>query len=180
MTNTRTTVALRPPKAWNAGPQLGARPGLNEVEFLERLANWLDTAFRIPGLGWRFGFDAILDLIPGIGDALGAVASLYIFQAARRYSLPRMTVTRMALNIGIDFIGGLLPLVGPVFDAYWKANIWNVALLKRHLAATRLEARRARRGDTLFVVVVVFVLIGFMAATAALTYWALAALVKLL
>ncbi len=136
------SIAIRPREAWRDTPyRFGGRAALDDIEFLEHLANWLDTAFRVPGLGWRFGLDAVLDLIPGIGDVLGMLASLFIFQAARRYRLPRITVVRMAMNIGIDFLGGLLPVVGPVFDAYWKANIWNVALLKRHLAATPKEAR---------------------------------------
>jgi hypothetical protein len=151
----------------------------DDVEFLESLAYWLDGAFRVPVLGWRFGVDALLDLIPGIGDALGAMASLYIFQAARGFGLPRITLVRMALNIGIDFIGGLLPFAGAVFDAYWKANLWNVALLKRHLAATPLESRRARRGDTLFVAMIIAVLLLTMVAAAALVYWIAAALFHL-
>jgi hypothetical protein len=177
---TRTAI-IRPRAArGNAKQDFPPRPAVENIRFLERLAYWLDNAFRIPGLGWRFGLDAVLDLIPGIGDALGTLASLVIFQAARRYGVPRIAIVRMALNIGIDFIGGLLPLVGPLFDAYWKANIWNVELLKRHLAATPLEAQRARRSDTLFVIAVMTLLIAFMAGAAALAYVVLAALIKLL
>ena len=171
---TRAAIIRPRPALTNAKQNVPPRTAAEEdIRFLERLAYWLDNAFRIPGLGWRFGVDALLDLIPGIGDALGTLASLFIFQAARRCGVPRIAIVRMALNIGIDFVGGLLPFVGPLFDAYWKANVWNVALLKRYLAAPPVEARRARRSDTLFVVVVMTVLIAFMAGAAALAYLAL-------
>src|SRR5215831_4858940 len=139
-----------------------------QLAHLERLAYWLDTAFRVPVIGLRFGFDALLDLIPGIGDALGALFSIYILQAARAFGVSRITLVRMGLNIAIDFIGGLLPLVGTVFDAYWKSNIWNVDLIKRHLAASPLQARRARRGDWLVVVAITAVLIAMVVGTFAL------------
>ena len=151
-----------------------------ELEHLERLAYWLDTAFRVPGLGLRFGLDAILDLLPGIGDVLGTLASLYIFQAARRFGVPRITLVRMAINIFIDYLGGLAPFLGPVFDAYWKANIWNVASIKRYLNATPLAARKARRGDGLFVAGVVIVMLSLMAATFAIMVWIIGLLIHLI
>jgi hypothetical protein len=142
-----------------------------KIAHLENLAHWLDDAFQVPGVGWKFGVDAVLDLIPGIGDALGALASLYIFQAAKTFGLPRVTLVRMATNIAIDYLGGLLPFVGAIFDAYWKANLWNVRLLQRHLNATPLQARKARRGDGLFIAAVVAILIVFMVAASALSIW---------
>ncbi len=145
-----------------------------EVDRLEQIAYWLDSAFRVPGIGLRFGFDAILDLLPGVGDALGALLSMYIFQAARRFGVPRVTLARMAMNIGIDYIGGLVPFFGAIFDAYWKANIWNVGLLKRHIKATPQEARRARRGDGVFVALCIVGLVLFMVATFALFALAIA------
>ncbi|HEX7446755.1 MAG TPA: DUF4112 domain-containing protein, partial [Pirellulales bacterium] len=78
-------------------------------------------------------------------------ASLYILGAARRYGVPRITLVRMAANIAVDYLLGAVPLVGDVFDVYWKANLRNVALLRRHLLATPAEERRARSGDWLFV-----------------------------
>lgn len=145
-----------------------------EVAHLEQIAYWLDSAFRVPGIGLRFGFDAILDLVPGIGDALGALLSMYIFQAARRFGVSRVTLARMAMNIGIDYIGGLVPFLGAIFDAYWKANIWNVALLKRHIKSTPQELRKARRGDGLFVALCIVGLVLFMVATFALFVFAIA------
>ena len=81
---------------------------------LELLANWLDSVFHIPGLGIRFGLDAIVGLIPGVGDTLTSLASLYILNAGRRYGVPRVTMMRMALNIAIDYVLGAVPLVGAI------------------------------------------------------------------
>ena len=177
---TRTAI-IRPRAAGrNAKQDVPPRSAVENILFLERLAYWLDNAFRIPGLGWRFGVDALLDLIPGIGDALGTMASLYIFQAARRFGVPRVALARMAINIAIDYLGGLLPFLGAVFDAYWKANIWNVAILRRHLNATPMESRKARRGDGLFVWAVVSILIVFVVGVTALSVWAVIAIGRLL
>ena len=155
-----------------------ASPDANQLAQLERLAYWLDTAFRVPGLGLRFGLDAILDLIPGIGDAVGAMLSLYIFQAARRFGVPRVTLIRMAINIAIDYVGGLLPIAGAIFDAYWKANLWNVGLIKRHLATNPQQFRRAVHRDLLFVIAIVAVLILMMATTLALMVWVMSLVVR--
>ena len=144
---------------------------------LERLAYWLDAAYRIPVLGVRFGFDALLDLIPGIGDAIGAVLSLYILQAARTFGVPRITMVRMAMNIAIDFVGGLLPFVGAVFDAYWKANIWNVGLIQRSLADNPKQSRRARQSDWFFVIAMVAAIMILVVGTLALFAWLIAVVV---
>src|SRR4051812_18900365 len=71
---------------------------------LEWLAYWMDSVFEIPGLGVRFGLDAIVGLIPAVGDTLTSLVSLYILSAARRYGVPRATMTRMAANIAIDYV----------------------------------------------------------------------------
>lgn len=131
---------------------------------LELLAYWMDTAFEIPGLRIRFGFDAIIGLIPGLGDLLTSLISLYILAAARRYGVPRATLMRMAFNIAVDTVVGAVPLLGDAFDVYWKANKMNVALLKRHVLATPAEQRAARRKDTLFIAGLIVLLLVMMAA----------------
>jgi hypothetical protein len=138
---------------------------------LELLAYWMDTVFYIPGLGIRFGFDAIIGLIPGLGDILTSLISLYILAAARRYGVPRATLTRMAFNIAVDTIVGAVPLFGDAFDVYWKANVMNVALLRRHVLATPAEQRAARRKDTLFIFGLIVGLVALLAAIAAVFYW---------
>ncbi|MBS0263924.1 MAG: DUF4112 domain-containing protein [Planctomycetes bacterium] len=115
------------------------------------MARFMDDFVEIPGTGVRFGFDALLGLIPGLGDTLSSLVSLYILKAASAAGVPRITLLRMAANIGIDMICGSIPVLGDVFDVFWKANIKNVELLARHTQATPAEERRARSGDWLFV-----------------------------
>src|ERR1700722_17119599 len=138
---------------------------------LELLAYWMDTVFEIPGLGIRFGFDAIIGLIPGIGDLLTSLISLYILAAARRYGVPRATLMRMAFNIGVDTFVGAIPLLGDAFDVYWKANVMNVALLRRHVLATPFEQRAARRKDTLFIAGLILGLLALMAVIGVAFWW---------
>jgi hypothetical protein len=100
------------------------------------LANILDNSIPIPGTPWKIGFDPIVGLIPGIGDLIGAVLSGYIILEAARMEVPAFTLARMLLNVGIDTVLGAVPGIGDVFDAAWKSNMMNVALLDRHLDAT--------------------------------------------
>lgn len=137
---------------------------------LDALAQWMDSIFEIPGTRIRIGLDPILGLIPGLGDALTTLVSLYILSAARRYGVPRVTVLRMAANIAIDFALGSLPLLGDVFDVFWKSNNKNVALLRRHVLATPAEQRRARSGDWLFLIGLMLLLVALFVGSLALAY----------
>ncbi len=140
---------------------------------LEALAQWMDSAFRIPGVGVRFGFDALLGLFPGIGDVTTSLASLYILSAAHRYNVPRITITRMALNILLETIIGAIPLVGDLFDVYWKSNQRNVELLRRHLAAPPAAAGKLQRSDRWFVMALIVGLVALMIGAAVVAYWIL-------
>jgi hypothetical protein len=104
-----------------------------EVQRLEELAHWLDSVFRIPGTDIRFGLDAILGLIPGLGDGVLAVPAAYVVLTAHRMGVSKLTLARMVMNIGIDTLLGAIPLVGDLFDIGFKANRKNVALLRRHI-----------------------------------------------
>jgi hypothetical protein len=86
---------------------------------LERLSWLMDDLFRVPVLGWRFGLDALVGLIPGFGDTATSLVSFYILISAVRYRVPKITLLRMAFNIAIDYVIGSLPLVGDVADAWW-------------------------------------------------------------
>jgi hypothetical protein len=100
------------------------------------LARLLDNAITIPGTPWKIGFDPIIGLIPGIGDLIGAVLSGYIVLEAVRAEVPTLTLLRMLVNVGVDTLLGAVPAVGDVFDAAWKSNTMNVALLERHLSVS--------------------------------------------
>jgi hypothetical protein len=117
-------------KPWS--PQNEAR--LKRVRLLSRL---LDEQFRIPGTTYRVGLDGLLGLIPGVGDAAGALLSVYILYEATQLGAPRTVLLRMIANIGIDTVGGAIPIVGDVFDMAWKANRKNAALLHAYLASQR-------------------------------------------
>ncbi|HET8553049.1 MAG TPA: DUF4112 domain-containing protein [Gammaproteobacteria bacterium] len=98
---------------------------------LARLAKLLDGEFRIPGTGWRFGLDPLIGLIPGVGDAVSAGLSLWIVIEARDLGAPTGTLMKMLGNIALDFATGLVPVLGDIFDAGFKANMRNVTLLDR-------------------------------------------------
>ena len=147
-----------------------------DVELLARL---MDSLFSIPGTRIRFGLDAIIGLIPGLGDTLTSFVSLYILKVASRFGVPRVTLVRMAGNIAIDYMVGIVPLMGDVFDVYWKANLKNVELLKRHMQATPAAERRARKGDWLFVAGLGAGLIALLAGCVTIAYWLVTSLWQL-
>lgn len=100
---------------------------------LTRLAKLMDSSIRIPVIGKRIGWDAILGLIPGIGDIAGAAISVYIVLAARQLGVPPARLARMVANIGIDSLLGAVPLLGDFFDMAYKSNLMNVAIIEKHL-----------------------------------------------
>jgi hypothetical protein len=100
------------------------------------VARLLDNAISIPGTSWKIGLDPIIGLIPGVGDVIGAVLSGYIVLEAVRAEVPTFTLARMLVNVGMDTLLGSVPALGDVFDAAWKSNAMNVALLERHLVTT--------------------------------------------
>jgi Domain of unknown function (DUF4112) len=150
----------------------------DDLAVAESLADWLDAKFEIPGLGIRFGLDAILGIVPGFGDALTSLASLYILAAATRHNVPRITQARMAANIAVDWLMGSIPLLGDLFDVAWKANKMNVALLKRHVESTTVERRRHQRHDWLFLAFLVFLLLIVLASALTVASLAIAGIFR--
>jgi len=111
---------------------------LNRIRKFSRL---MDTAFRIPGTGFRFGIDPIIGLIPGAGDLVSTAFSAYIIFLAARFRLPNKVLTQMIFNIALEAAVGAVPLVGDLFDAYYKSNIRNLALLEQHLDVVEPELK---------------------------------------
>ncbi len=144
---------------------------------LDQLSRWMDGLFRIPGLGWRFGLDAIVGLIPGLGDTLTSVASFYILAAGVRYRVPKVTLLRMGLNIAIDYVLGSVPVIGDLFDAWWKSNQMNVELLRKRATVSAEQADKGRVSDWIFVALIMMVLIALLAGSIALAVYLLALVV---
>ncbi|SFI79639.1 DUF4112 domain-containing protein [Planctomicrobium piriforme] len=107
-----------------------------ELEILRRvqmLSNLLDNQFAIPGTSIRVGWDAVIGLIPGIGDIATTCLAGYLVYLARELNVPKPFLMRMIFNVAVDFGAGVVPVVGDVLDVAWKANLKNVKLLERHL-----------------------------------------------
>jgi hypothetical protein len=111
---------------------------------VDRLAWWLDNAITVPGTRFRIGFDALIGLIPGVGDLVGALLSSYIIAVAASRGLPPSALARMAINVGLEAIVGVVPLVGDLFDAAWKANQRNVELMAQFQRTPDAARRQSR------------------------------------
>lgn len=109
-----------------------------------RLADLLDTRFRLPGTNFRFGIDPLISLVPVAGDTLALILGLYPVMEALRLRLGAGLVARMLLNLGIDWLVGLVPLLGLIPDAIYKANAKNARLLQ---AALELRIEGSSVGD---------------------------------
>jgi hypothetical protein len=121
---------------------------------LRHFARVLDGAFRVPGTNRRFGWDPIVGLVPWVGDAVTLLFGLVAFITAVQLRVPRVVQVRIAFTALIDFVLGLLPVAGDLFDFAFRANARSMALLDRHA----FDARPPSLGDYLFVAVVLGVM----------------------
>lgn len=128
----------------------GVVPGTSQTR-LRQYAYWLDSGIRIPVLGWRIGLESLLGLIPGVGDATGAILGGWVLVEAVRGGARPATLVRMLINLALDATAGAIPLAGDLFDFVWKANARNIALLDRH----QQDPVKAGRADRGFVAVLV-------------------------
>ena len=122
---------------------------------LRKWAVLLDSAFRVPGTRLRFGLDPIAGLIPGAGDLATGFFSVMILVHSVRLRIPKIVIARMMLNTALDLVTGVVPLLGDLFDAGFKANLRNLALLERHARPGVPPAR----GDYVFVGVCLAILV---------------------
>jgi hypothetical protein len=142
----------------------------NEVrQRLKRLAWLLDSSIPIPGTRLSFGIDALIGLVPFLGDLVGVLLSSTILVEAARIGASRSVLARMALNVAVEGLAGLVPLAGDVFDAAWKANQRNVRLLDQWLD----QPRRAERSSFLLVAGIVAGLATLVAICLLLSFLAL-------
>jgi len=105
------------------------------------LATLLDSAFYIPGLNRRVGFDSVIGLVPGVGDAISAVLASYIIWEARQLGLPRWKIARMIANVAVDTAVGAIPIAGDVFDVFFKANQRNLRIIHDHVGMPKRGPR---------------------------------------
>ncbi|MGF1523701.1 MAG: DUF4112 domain-containing protein [Leptolyngbyaceae cyanobacterium] len=106
---------------------------LRNLNRIRRLSRLMDTAFKIPGTSFKIGLDPIIGLVPGAGDLITTAISAYILILAARFRLPRSVFGQMVFNVLLEAVVGTVPLLGDAFDAFYKSNVRNLALLESHL-----------------------------------------------
>ncbi len=141
-----------------AGMTKQERKQIEIEESLETLSTYLDGLFRIPGIGWKFGLDSLIGLIPNFGDISTSLVSFYILIAGVRYGVPKITLLRMAFNIGLDYVIGVIPFVGDAFDFVWKSNKQNMDLIRERGAGLG----EGTKSDWIFVIAIIVALIGLL------------------
>jgi uncharacterized protein DUF4112 len=104
------------------------------VARIEALAKLMDGAFVVPGTNIRLGLDAIIGLVPVAGDLIGGLISSYLIWEARRLGAPKWLIARMVTNVLLDTAVGAVPVLGDAFDVMFRANMKNMALLRKHMA----------------------------------------------
>jgi hypothetical protein len=131
-----------------------------EIEWIEQLAKWLDSRFLIPGTNIRFGIDPLMSLFPVIGDLMTYAISGIMIYSMHNKGASRKVVIKMILNSTLDALIGSIPLVGTVFDIFYRSNDRNVKLLKEHY----LEGKHQGSGKGLLAVIAIAAVIVVAAA----------------
>lgn len=126
----------------------GAVSRVSEDPLIAFIARLMDTKFVVPGTKIRFGLDPILGLLPAFGDSASALVSTLLILQSSRHGVPRVVLARMAMNVLINTLGGAIPGLGDLFSLWFKSNVRNYDLLRKH-AGTR---RESTAGDWTFVV----------------------------
>ncbi len=143
-----------------------------DLKRLDRLAWVLDSSIPVPGTKFRIGLDGLIGLVPGIGDAVGAVLSSYIIAQAAGRGAPASVLSRMGLNVLIESIVGLVPVLGDLFDFAFKANVRNVRLLQQHAETPHPVRNRSRLVVALAALAILSVAAVFFLLAIAVLRWA--------
>lgn len=106
--------------------------GKSELKWVENLSEIMDSKFTLPGTRFRFGLDPLLGLIPGLGDAISLAISTMLIYTMTKNGVSRKVVILMMINVTIDAVLGSIPILGNIFDFFYKANSKNINLLKKH------------------------------------------------
>lgn len=134
---------------------------IGRLKWVERISGLMDDQFKLPGSNFRFGLDPIINLIPFVGDVSGFLVGAALVLVMARNGVSRKVVILMVLNICIDALIGGIPLIGNVFDFYYKSNSRNIKLLKEHYEEGKHQGRGT--GVLLAVFIVLFLLfLGFL------------------
>ena len=161
---------------WEILPPEGEAGGDKPVEPLFRLiALFMDNLIRVPGTQFRFGLDPIIGLIPGIGDTGAAMVSAMALIQAARLGLPKIILARMAANILVNEVIGVVPVIGDAFSFWFKSNARNYELIKKFSTGAR---RTARRSDWVFVIGVLVALVLIVCTGIAISLFLLQQLIK--
>ena len=151
-----------------------APTGARELDRLRQVAWIFDECFRMPLIGVRFGVDALVGIVPGVGDAIGGLIAAWGIVVAARLGAPGVVLTRMLLNVTTDVIVGSIPVLGDLFDIGWKSHVRNVRILERWTA----DPDRGRRASALVLWSVLGAVVLSLLVAIALAVWMVVWLVR--
>jgi hypothetical protein len=143
-----------------------------DLQRLRGLSHLLDDSIQVPGTEFRIGIEPLIGLLPVVGDGFGLAVSAYVFAVATRTGVPRATLARVAFVLWLDAVVGSVPVLGDLFDAYWKANLRSTRLLEARLADPASAAADRRYLRRLAAAVVAITLVA-VAVLVALAWWLL-------
>jgi hypothetical protein len=106
---------------------------------LRRIAKLMDSQLRVPGIGLRIGADAVLGLVPGVGEVITGAIGAYLIYAAQRLGVPRSAMVRMVANVAVDTAIGAIPVAGDIWDFFFRANDRNMQILARHIGGLPID-----------------------------------------
>ncbi len=149
-------------------PQATFSSGLQRYTLLTYL---FDQAFRVPGTKWRFGLDALLGLLPGAGDVVGAIVGAYGVLVARELGAPASVQLRMLGNVALDAFAGAVPILGDIFDFAFKAHVRNRVLMEKWLQQPHATAKKSTVILIVVPLVLIAILVGAIWLAVACIYW---------